>query len=260
MSSFFNTNCFLTTRFVAIDSQGRTIVSDYTTKTVWVIAPDGMSTRMLLGHFNFPEGIAVDSKDRIIVADRMSHCVSVYDPLSLVELFSFGRKGVSHGRFNEPMGVAVDADDNIYVADSGNHRVQIFDRTGAFRETFGDEGTAPTEFRTPSGIAVDRHGHVFVAESLGNRVQVFDNDRTRTLHVFPNLRSPHDVALDANGHVYVTELGNCAYKVFAPDTTAPHTTRRTEQRTTGIAVTADRVVVCAGMCLKTEVLPANKLE
>ena len=187
MSSLFNTNCFLTTRFVATDSKGRTIVSDYTTKAVWIISADGMSARILLSHFNFPEGVAVDSKDRIIVADRLCHTIHVYDPHSLAELFSFGRRGVSHGRFHEPMGVAVDADDNIYVADSGNHRVQIFDKTGAFLETFGDEGSEPTEFRTPSGIAVDQHGHVFVAESLGNRVQVFDNDRTRTLHVFPNL-------------------------------------------------------------------------
>jgi DNA-binding beta-propeller fold protein YncE len=256
MSSFLNTNCFLTTRFVATDSRGRVVVSDYTTKTVWIIGADGMSTRMVAGNFSFPEGVAVDSMDRIIVADRARHQITVFDPDSLLELFSFGRKGVSHGRFNEPMGVAVDLSDNIYVADSSNHRIQVFNQKGEFIETFGDEGTGSGEFRAPSGIAVDAAGRVLVAESLGNRVQIFDTDRTQALHTLPGLRGPHDVTTDCFGFTYVTESGDGknTYKVFAPNATTPHITRQTEQRPAGIAVTADRVLVCTGMCVKAEVL------
>ncbi len=77
-------------------------------------------------------GIAVDSKDRIIVTniDRLSGNITseiqVFDNNGEL-IFEFGSFGSGNGEFNNPQGIATDSKDRIIVADTGNSRVQVFE-------------------------------------------------------------------------------------------------------------------------------------
>ena len=77
------------------------------------------------GQFVSPPGVAVDSDDRIIVADSNNHRIQIFDSAGNF-VSKFGSNGSGNGQFNFPNGVAVDSDDRIIVADNSNHRIQIF--------------------------------------------------------------------------------------------------------------------------------------
>ncbi|RMF32351.1 MAG: 6-bladed beta-propeller, partial [Candidatus Nitrosothermus koennekii] len=89
--------------------------------------------------FNEPTGIAVDNKDRIIVADTYNHRIQVFDSNGKF-LFKFGSKGDEDGEFDDPEGIAADSNDRIIVADTYNHRIQVFDSNGKFLFKFGSKG------------------------------------------------------------------------------------------------------------------------
>ncbi|HYL65899.1 MAG TPA: 6-bladed beta-propeller, partial [Nitrosopumilaceae archaeon] len=79
-----------------------------------------------IGQFNNPDGIAVDSLHRIIVADTNNNRIQVFSSAGN-PLFQFGTSGSGIGQFTSPQGVAVDSLGNIYVADTNNNRIQVFD-------------------------------------------------------------------------------------------------------------------------------------
>jgi len=78
--------------------------------------------------FNLPQGVAVDSSDRIVAAETSNHRIQVFDS-SGTFLFKFGSFGTGDGEFNLPFSAAVDSTNRIIVADGFNHRVQVFSTT-----------------------------------------------------------------------------------------------------------------------------------
>lgn len=75
--------------------------------------------------------IAVDSKDRIIVADSGNHCLKLFDTNGKA-IGKIGSRGTDNGCLEWPKGICVDRNDNIIVADMHNNRVSMFSTTGDF--------------------------------------------------------------------------------------------------------------------------------
>jgi DNA-binding beta-propeller fold protein YncE len=71
-----------------------------------------------------PAGIAVDSKDRIYVADTIAGTVFVFDRQNK-SLSLLGAE--SAGKLVSPFGVAIDSQDNVYVSDVRLRQVNIYD-------------------------------------------------------------------------------------------------------------------------------------
>lgn len=154
------------------------------------------------GAFRRPQGIAVDSKGFIYVADTENHRIQVFDPGTFKRAEKIPRsvwgsrcllrtgEGCrdpdgggplvpGDGQFDGPTDVAVDAAGNVYVVDSGNHRVQKFDSTGKFLAKWGTRGSAPGQFETPTSIALDSTGRfAYVADKGNHRIQKFDVSRS----------------------------------------------------------------------------------
>ena len=143
----------------------------------------------LPGQFHNPEGLASDSRGRILVADETNHRVQRISPdgeplwsLGAVGADGRPRHGTAPGQFFMFRGIGVDAEDNLFVGDSWNNRVQKFDSGGSFRMMFGSYGNGPGQFggAGPNGLAFDADGHIYVSDThtyLGgnNRVQKFDH-------------------------------------------------------------------------------------
>ncbi len=84
----------------------------------------GRSVSFGEGEFFSPAGTAVDSNDRIIVADTGNNRIQVFDSTGTFQ-FAFGTFN-GGGQLAYPEDVAVDKNDRIIVADTFNNHIQIF--------------------------------------------------------------------------------------------------------------------------------------
>lgn len=109
------------------------------------------------GHFRLPHDIALDSKDRLLVADREN---------SRIQIFS--QEGELLGIWHDvirPTGIGIDAKGLIYVSELCL-RVSVFDVDGKLVSRWGNDSPARDEalFLAPHTVAVDSHGDVYVGE------------------------------------------------------------------------------------------------
>lgn len=127
------------------------------------------------GEFDTPHAIAVDSQERVYVADRSNSRIQVFD--------ATGKFLADWKQFGRPSGVYVDADDKIYVADS-----QTVDKTGCTPDPGcrrgirigAADGTVryfiprpAGDLVGPEGVSVDARGTVYGASNEGKRIEQF---------------------------------------------------------------------------------------
>ncbi|HSH95724.1 MAG TPA: 6-bladed beta-propeller [Roseimicrobium sp.] len=124
------------------------------------------------GEFNRPEGIGLDLKGNLYVADSCNHRVQVFDTVGKV-LRVHGKAGTGAGEFSYPYDVRVDRDGYEFVCEFGNSRIQIFDPSGKSVELLGGAGAEAGNLSNPWAIAVDDDGNLYVADSGNHRIQKF---------------------------------------------------------------------------------------
>ena len=171
------------------------------------------------GQFYSPRGMAVDSSERVYVADMNNHRIQKFSS-SGTFLTKWGSLGSGDGQFNYPMGVAVDSSGGVYVAEMNNHRIQKFNSNGTFLTKWGSLGSGDRQFNYPMGVAVDSSGRVYVADTNNHRIQKFSSTGTFLTKWGSygsgdgQFQSPIGVAVDASGNVYVTDEGNNRIQKF----------------------------------------------
>ena len=123
-----------------------------------------------------PDGIAVNGKGLIAVADWNGHCILIFNKEGEY-LRKFGCNGENIGELNRPSGLTYLDDDHILVADQLNHRIQQFNvHTGEAGTSFGKRGKRDGEFQNPVNICMDGEGRVVVSDYNNNRMQVLRKD------------------------------------------------------------------------------------
>jgi gluconolactonase len=128
-------------------------------------------------------GMRVDSKGYLIVADYGNHIVHRLDPATGQFLESL-TKDWTGAPFNQPNDVGIAADDTIYFSDpawnakSGGGRIFMITPGPSRRTVQVDDGLT-----TPNGITVSPDNRrVYVGQSRGNNVLVYDRRPDGTLH------------------------------------------------------------------------------
>lgn len=170
--------------------------------------------------FYSPAGLALDAaSNRLFVSDAGRHVIRVYDSVSGVFLFAFGKRGKNHGEFNFPTHVFL-RNDKLYVTDTMNFRIQVFDREGKYLWSFGEIGAEMGQFARPKGVAVDSDGHVYIVDAAFNNFQVF-NDKGELLLFVGGLGRdpgqfwlPSGIHIDAQDNIYVVDQYNHRIQVF----------------------------------------------
>ena len=119
------------------------------------------------GQFNSPQGLAVDTYDQVIVADKGNSRLQIIDFDG--NAFSFIRSiGVG---LNEPTGVSAYCDDRILVANTGGNTIQMLSSTGNLLAEYSSPNDGYTDaFSRPSGVIGDPAMGIIVADTDNRRV------------------------------------------------------------------------------------------
>ncbi|XP_019647421.1 PREDICTED: tripartite motif-containing protein 3-like [Branchiostoma belcheri] len=160
---------------LAVDSNGRFVISDADGHQVKVLNPNGTPAFAFGGYgdddtqFDDPSYVAVNHRNDIIVSDEGNHCIKVFDSSGKF-LRRFGTQGEEEGQFDHPKGVCADSHGNILVADWLNNRVALFSSDGQFQRYI----VASTDrLRRPCAVALISDWKLVVSEYNNSRVKVF---------------------------------------------------------------------------------------
>jgi streptogramin lyase len=202
----------------------------------------GPATRSLLVE---PNGIALDAKGKLYVADVAGHRIRVVDLASgTIDTLAGNGKGVTAGdggpikdaTFNGPRAVAIHPDGSLFVVERNGHSVRHIDLKKGKVERFagtgkrgytGDGGPArDATFDGPKEIDIDRHGDVYVVDTeneairridakTGNITTIAGKGRTKTPGLGDGgkpteatLGRPHGVVVGSDGAVYIGDTNS----------------------------------------------------
>jgi sugar lactone lactonase YvrE len=224
---------------VAVDASGNVYIADTGNNRIVEVA-QATGAQTVIGNilvagtpayanytFKSPQGIAVDTRGNVFVADTGNAAV--------VEIPSDPKLGGATPllqypgapTFSNPVAIALDNQQNIYVADSGNIQVVKIPAGGGDLQTLPASGAPLPGFGSvltaPSGVAVDAAGDVYVSDAGTNQVYELPSASGLTAITLPinftglNLTgtspsvaaySGGSLALDASGNLYVSDPGN----------------------------------------------------
>ena len=236
---------------LAMESGGSVLVSDCFNHSVRRVSPHGQVTTVAgngaLGfadgvgdaaRFNEPQGIDVDSKGLIYVADAFNHCIRLVKPADGTVSTLCGKGGESgcvngpaaEARFMRPSGIALDMNEDLIVADAGNNNVRkvalphgcVTVVAGSMEGDFqgadrvNGSGTA-ARFSDPLSVAVDGSNAIFVVDCGNSLVRRISGEGGVVTTFLQNdvghesesyIEEPDFIAINRKGQLFLLDLGD----------------------------------------------------
>jgi sugar lactone lactonase YvrE len=190
--------------------------------------------------FSTPNGVAVDAKGNIYIADLFNDRIRKVDTDGIITTFAgrfggtFGGDGgpATEAGLFDPAGVAVDAAGNVYIADMDNFRIRKVDTSGkistvAGNGSFGFTGdnvpATQTALSSPTAVAVDAAGNLYIADLFNSRVRKVNPQGIITTAAGTGqagysgdggaatqarIEAPESLAVDPLGNLYIADSAN----------------------------------------------------
>ena len=130
-----------------------------------------------LATLNYPNGVTVDVKGNIYIADTYNNVIRMVTKCTGYITTVAGNSTKNGGYSGDggpatlaqlyyPNGVAVDVQGNIYIADTSNGVIRMVTKSTGIITTLA------TSVLFPYGIAIDIEGHVYTANPLAQTIQM----------------------------------------------------------------------------------------
>ena len=232
---------------VGVDSSNNLYVADTNNCTIRKITPAAVVSTLAglasPGHtngtgsaarFDFPQGVAVDTKGKIYVADSVESAIRKITPTAVVSTFA-GKPGTSGyvdatgtaARFAFPRWLTVGALDNVYVGDTFNFVVRKITPSAVVSSVVTNPANGAGEVR---GVAMDSSGNIYTADLPHHTIRKITPDGTATIFAGLNdtpgsangigsaarFNFPTGLAVDGAGNVYVGDSGNTTIRKITP--------------------------------------------
>jgi sugar lactone lactonase YvrE len=251
---------------IATDLAGNVYVADTYNESIRAITPEGAVSTLagapyLVGDMNpacqsadgigtaarfcNPQGLAIDNKGNVYVADFFNSTVRKITPAGAVTTLAglAGSSGSVDGigaaaRFLYPQGIATDSAGNIYVADTNNSTIRKITPAGVvstFAGTAGDIGSADAtgaaaRFNYPVGVVTDGADNVYVADTNSYTIRkITPSGMVSTLAgaagvagsadgvaTSARFNYPRSIAIDSTNNLYVADTSNSSIRKITP--------------------------------------------
>jgi streptogramin lyase len=166
---FMGSNKFRTplnaVRCVAVDSQGRVLAGDSSTREVYRFNAAGQPEPLTKGGIGIPMAIAFDREGNILVCDLELH--------QIVKVPEAGGEPVKVAEVARPSGIVVDPQNRIWVVDSSGKNSQIFRVTADGKL---EEAVPGRHFQFPHNLALDKDLNVYVCDNYAGAIWKVGND------------------------------------------------------------------------------------
>jgi sugar lactone lactonase YvrE len=167
---------------IAFDSGSNTYATDTVGNQVFKINSDfATGNAPYTGQGNSiplsaPSGLAVDSLNRIYIADTGNARIVRMDDFSGTNFTQFPAPGSSSKPFVAPYNVRVDSNFNIYVSDMKQNAIyEMSDMAGDNLVSLTHFTSSKPTFNQPMGLDLDFQNNIYVADYGNNRIVRFSN-------------------------------------------------------------------------------------
>jgi len=206
---------FVQIRGLAVDSNNRIIVGDFTLDTVQIFDSSGTFVDSFDGSdsdtaFNQIQAVAVDANDRIFVGNQSGTSpalIKIFDSTGSFTGISFD--GSDGGTvFSVPEGMAIDSNNRLIVTDNGAPvNVQIYTLTGTFIDSFDGDEDGGTAWDEPVAVAFDDADRIIIADDNDSNVEVYDSTGSFLVALSGGITfsEARGVGVDSNNRIYVID-------------------------------------------------------
>ena len=188
---------------------------------------------------NAPSGIAIDSHDNVLFADRLHQRIRKINPEGFIQtVLGNGKQGNEgngglgvNATLHLPEVITIDYADNVYITQrSGNGWIiRKLDAQGIITHfagngrqgNAGDGGPAiEASFHTISDIAPDREGNIYIADSINRNIRKVNLQgdiltiAEKSLEDLGTEVHPNGIAIDKLGNIFFSDSGGSKlYKI-----------------------------------------------
>lgn len=190
--------------------------------------------------FNSPEGLCIDSRDRIYIADTFNHRIRMIDQGQVSTIAGNGEQCLFDGRTMEasfccPRNLCVSHDGKIYVSDDSNHRIRMIDKdqvctiAGTRLNGYRDGQAMQALFNTPMGICTSEDGKIYVADTSNHCIRMIYKNQVTTIAgtgtkgfqdgeaLHARFDHPHQLCMANDAKLYIADTMNHRIRLFHKD-------------------------------------------
>jgi len=226
------TRLFVIASFLLYCSTGA--IAQITWDTVGITVAGGNGQGLNSNQLNLPNGIFVDSKGNIFIADAGNNRVQKWAPGAKIGITVAGdsiQGGSAANELNDPTNIVVDSFGNLFITDQSNNRIQKWMPgvdSGITVAGGNGPGNKANQLHWPADVFLDGSNNIFICDGApNNRIQKWATGADSGITVAGGngngskanqLSGPTSVYVDKTGNIFIDDAGNFRIQKWAPGT------------------------------------------
>lgn len=207
------------------------LAQEYNIKGMVKVKPDAPMQKMA--------SVAVNSQDKIYIADKATHAIHVFDSTGKsLEFIQSIKTNAGSNALKNPLLVCFDKRDKLYIYDEGLQKILVKPVTGnGF--VFGEKGSARGQLGEVISMAVDGEGYIYLLNKTRKQIDIYTPDGNYLTWIQGETNTfKEPIAIGITGYNELYVLDKEGPVVFIYDSSGLLiNTHRTFAKSTGVSLT-----------------------